>query len=535
LRHGDAEAAENLYREAIRVQPNDGKLYTALGNLLFEAGASDKSFAAFMSFPGLKPASEINRVTVSNYAYGAGMRFYRAGEPARAIPLLRVAANLNTGSGASILSGAGLRLLDSDYRAAAGDFLACARRYDSPHAYRDYFGLLHAMGLRADAWEGFRILAQRDDPSVWETALVGHRLDAASEGQIHAWLMQEPMRNAGVKYPYAAMYMTRAGTIDRLPTARLTELIADLERPVWKVEYGLPTPKHDSAGRVIGSEAKTYVAVIRESRDGLDHLVVGPDAQGTSTLARGILNSAKKVRVKSDHVYFAEAYRALQERDFDGARISLQEASMLYDLRNLSTGYLLPYYAFAAARSGSTLSVDALLESFPVSARLFDYQLAKAVLLGVAGKHDEALRHLNLARHRRPLTGNRPVYTEYEFAELCQWLFEATGSKSYRDLALEWARKNQIAQPWFAWAYAIEAQLSRDPQARHRAMAMAHYLDRNSYRLSRLSRTEVDAAVRQFSGRNPFLRPKAPGNEQQASSPGLRGTVSRLTGTERHG
>jgi hypothetical protein len=112
--------------------------------------------------------------------------------------------------------------------------------------------------------------------------------------------------------------------------------------------------------------------------------------------------------------------------------------------------------------------------------------------------------------HRRPFTEKRPVYTEYQFAEICEWLFDATRQAGYRAMALDWAKKNQVTQPWFAWSYAVEARLSTNPAERSRAMAMTYYLDRNSERLSRLPKSEVQQAVKESGGRNPFLNEARP-------------------------
>jgi hypothetical protein len=378
--------------------------------------------------------------------------------------------------------------MEGDLAGALAGSLERARRYNSPHAYRDYLGLLHATGQSRQAWDGFRALVPTDSPQAWETALVGHRREGASEAQVGAWAAQEPMRSAGTKMGYAAMYVLRAGITDRVPSSGLPALISAVERPVWQME-------------------NEYRQVARENGAGPGHAVLGPNSPAEATLPRGVLESVKKVRVKSDLVYMAEAYAALRGGKFGAARSALQEAAALYDTRKESLGYLLPYYAFAAARSKETGSVEALLEKFSSQYRRFDYYLAKAVIAGIGGKHDEAMRQAQLALHRRPFTEQRPIYTEYQFAELCEWLFEATQEPRYRALALDWARKNQVQQPWFSWAYSIEAKLSSDPQARRRAMAMTHYLDPGSERLARLPQNEVKAAVQEFANRNPFVRP----------------------------
>jgi len=180
----------------------------------------------------------------------------------------------------------------------------------------------------------------------------------------------------------------------------------------------------------------------------------------------------------------------------------------LYDTKSEALGYLLPYYAYAAARSGDAAAVQALLDAFPARSQRFDYYLSKAVMAAQQKKVDESLRHLNLALHRRPFAGRRPVYPEYQYAELCEWLFEATRNTQYRDAALAWAKQNQTFQPWFAWAYAIEAKLATEPNDRARAIAMTHYLDPNSERLAGLPKEEVAAAVKEFAHLNPFKEDK---------------------------
>ena len=60
--------------------------------------------------------------------------------------------------------------------------------------------------------------------------------------------------------------------------------------------------------------------------------------------------------------------------------------------------------------------------------------------------------------------------------------------------------------PWYAWPYAMEAKLSTNKGERGRAIAMACYLDKRSERLAKVRKSEIDAAVKAFANRNPFLR-----------------------------
>jgi len=489
LRRGDSAGAQRVYREAIQAQPDAEKLYSELGQLLFEDGADDKAAEVLMGYPGLKKGADVNAVRLSNYAFDAGSLYYWSGDTARAIPLYKTAAELRTGSSASITSETRLAIIGGDYLAAVRGSLDRGQRYNSEYGYRDYLSLLHALGLSQQGWEGFAaLLPHIDRPQIWEAALVGHRLQGASEAEIAAWAATAPVREAGAgAYPYAPTHLLRAAVVDRTPSPDLATRLTAIERPVWQIEHN---PRH----------------VVRAGRDGTWHAVLGPDSPNNSTLLPGLFEKTRKARVKSDLVYYAEAYAAIRKGNFDAARGMLDEASRLYDLRLESLGYLLPAYAYAAARSKNTAALRKSLEAFPAPLRRFDHQLAQGILAATNGNSAQATEHLRLALHRRPFTEVRPVFTEYQYAEVCEWLFEATRDPRYRDLALDWARKNQTVQPWFAWAYALEAKLATEPAARSRAIAMAYYLDRNSERLASLPKDEVSKAVKEFGGRNPFKR-----------------------------
>jgi predicted component of type VI protein secretion system len=309
--------------------------------------------------------------------------------------------------------------------------------------------------------------------------LVGHRKAGASESEITEWVKREPMR----KSDYAGMYLLRAGVTDRTPGEDLPAAIAGVERPVWQL------PDY-------------HGYVVRESINRSTPQILNVDRE--SILPIGVFETAKKTPVKSDLVSFAEAYRMMRTGDFARAKRLLEEALALYDPRLTDVGYLLPYYAFAAAKSSDGQSVLARLEKFEPRQQRFDYYLSRAVVAGLGGKTSDSLRDLKLALHRRPFTQARPVYSEYQFAEICEWLYETTKNPKYRDVALSWAKSVQGFSPWFAWPYALEAKLA--PKGADRAIAMAFYLDPNSERLAKVPKSEIDAAVKDIAGRNPFLK-----------------------------
>ena len=488
---GDVKTAALHYREAIKAQPGYWDSHLGLGLILFADGQVAEAATVFMSYAGFKERTA-DPVSLSNHAYGAGSLFFWTGNFAEAEALYKIAADLRTGSDASMTSASRLALLKGDYVSAAAGHIERAQRYHTSYAYRDYLGLLHVMGHSKQAWDGFfALIGHLDQPHVWETALVGHRLAGLTEKQLADWSRQERVRNSGGTFAYAAMYLLRAGMVDRMPSADLASLVAELDRPVWQLDY------HDM--------------VVRPRLDGTSEVVLGPNSPGhpDSSLPLGVLAASKKTRIKSDLVYFAEAYRAIRTGQFASASAGLQEAAKLYDPRNHAVGYLLPYLAFAAAKSGKVEAVEQALARFPLEHQRFDYYLAKASIAGLAGRTDESLRYLNLALHRRLYTEYRPVFPEYQYAELCEWLFEATREEQYRVLAVDWAKKNQVFQPWFGWSYAVEAKLSSNQAERRKAIAMTHYLDKDSERLKAVPDVEIAAALKEFKDRNPFLGMKS--------------------------
>ena len=490
-RRGDIRTAQRYYHVNIRSQPGHWESYMDLGKLLFEEGDVGGAAKVFMSYPKFAKRSGENVVALSNHAYNAGSLFYWSGNFRQAMPLYRIAAELQTGSNASMSSETRIRLAEGDYAAALIGSLERARRYNTVFGYRDYLGLLHAMGHSQEAWDAFNVLVgQLLNPELWETPLVGHRMAGAPESEIAEWVSRDSVRKSG----YSGVYLLRAGVTDRTPTPGLASAVAAVERPVWKVEY--------------------RGFVVRASADGRSHQIL--NAPDPGTLPLGVFESAKRTSAKSDLVYFAEAYRAMRTSDFARANGLLDEAVALYDTRHPDLGYLLPYYAFAAAKSGNPGAVSARLEKFDILHQRFDYHLARAVVAGLAGRTAESLRSLRLALYRRPFTESRPLYTEYQFAEICGWLYEATRNAKYRDVAVSWAKSVQAFNPWFAWPYAMEAKYSTNKSERSRAIAMAYYLDKQSEGLAKIPKNEINAAVKGLADRNPFLKPRDSSKERSA-------------------
>jgi hypothetical protein len=499
LRKGDLDAAEKSYGEALRIQPDAWEARKELGTMLFERAQITKSAELFTAYPGFKKGSTEHSVAVSNHAYEAGSLFYWSGNFAQAAPLYRISADLQTGSESSLSSAARVALMEGDLATAMAATHDRLRRYQSAFAYRDYMAMLHAAGRSSESWDAFNSLVGRvTQPQIWESVLVGHRLEGKSEAEIATWAGQDTYRKSAYVFVHAAMYALRASVTDRAGTDDLAARIAALDRPVWLIR-------------------NQPVLVVRPSVDGQSQHVLGPDAPRASFLPSGVFDAAPKTQIKTDLVRFAEAYRAIRKGDFAAARPVLEEAVSLFDPINVNVGYLLPYFAYASVKSGETSALQTALGRFGAQQQRFDYHLANALLQASGGKSGDALQSLRLALHRRPYTESRPLMTEYQLAEVAEWIYEMTRDAKIKEFLLGWAKANQTFQPWHAWAYAVEAKHAPNGAARTRAIAIAHYLDRNSERLAGIPRREVDAAVKEFSGRNPFLQPKSPAAKKESA------------------
>ena len=472
VRRGDSQAAERYYADAVSGKPAAQELYMDFGSLLFSNAAGEQARRVFMEFPGLKSGRE-NPVVVANYAYKAGSLFYWGGDFSRAAPFYAIASRLGTGSDSSLSSATRLALLNGDYLAALQGSLERGNRYGTPFAYGDYLGLLHAFGHSKEAWQAFAVLIQQIDDAapIWQSALVGHRLEGANVADIAAWLEQQPVRGSANPYgpmfaaTYGSMYLTHAALTDRAVSA-------------------------DALARVDAALAAAQKAA-----------------------STGLPKNAKQVR--DAKAAYVEAYAAIRDGRFDAAIALLEEVRRVYP-DEAYTAFVLPAYAYAAVRSGHTEQIEKVLAGVPPVFQKGDYQLASAIVDGLAGRHDGAQTRLALALARRkPLDFWRPLTPEYAYAEACEWLFETTHDARYRDAAVDWARKNEKFQPWVSWPYAVEARWTTDKAARERAIAMAHYLDPNSERLKAIPKAEITRAVKAFANRNPFRVPAARGPKER--------------------
>jgi len=448
----------------------------------------DAAYEVLIGFQGFKDPRGQNAVGISNWAYDAGRLFFWRGRLEEARAFFRISAGLQTGSAASITSEARLHLLDGDFRRHAEFSLLRGQRYNDPYGYRDYLGWLFAYGLQKEGWAGFAQLHDKfAQPEMWLAADVGHRAAGRAWPAVREWLLSEPFRSSAVNDDRFALRLAiMQNSVDRAPAADLAETMRQIEgTPTARVEgRALSMPHPLGGGRMMVQPSQFRAA-----------------ARGESALTHG-------QPVASQYVLFAEAYAALRNGDFAGAIEKFDVMATYYPIEGQSLTqidpYALAYFAWAAARSGDRLGLESFIGSLPREEREFDVSLASAFFAGLRGEHAEALRHLKRAFDNRPGTEKRPIPTEFQWAEACEWLSEATGNRQYLELALEWARVHQRLQPMMAWAYAFEARHSSKESDRIRALGIALHLDPNSERIAGLPEGLKNGARLWFERHTPF-------------------------------
>jgi hypothetical protein len=487
-RRGNAEAAVALLRAGIRSSPNYEPLYASLDRVLVESGDVNEAQRVALSYPGFRKDSNANPLQVAYAGFEMGTTFYAAGYLDLATPLYRISASQDTGSASEMAAQARLELLAGHLEGAMQESLARAQRYNDASAFRDYLSMLHALRHSNEAWSAFGELVREipEQPQTWEAALVGHHVTAQSEADVVQWAKRAEFKAAGARLSYAAEDIVRFATTDRTPSQALAKEITEIDRPIFQLE----DDTHD---------------VVRPTADGRWEHILGPnrpDAYGM--LRAGVFSGSRKHQVTSDLAYFVEGYRALQLKQFKESKAAFDEALTLYDPSSAAS-YMLPYYALAAAQAGDTGSVEAVLARLSPGERKFDYQLARGVIDAVAGRLEDAVRELRLARLQRPSSDERVLLTQYTYGDVCALLFEATHQSRIRELALDWAKKRQKIEPWQSWSFALEAKLALDGKDRQRAIAMTRYLDPGSETLRKFSKSEIEAAVAEFGRENIFL------------------------------
>ena len=480
----DATAA--ALKKSIEQDPQLWDNYFNLGRYILQSGGPPEEAAQILlKFPDFHQQHPQDPATVSNSANDAGSLFYALGLPALTRPFYNIAADLDTHSDASLCDAQRLKLLDGDYLGAAQIALQRGDRFGNANAYRDYLSLLHVMGQSNEAWRTFAQLRDAfDSPQIWISAVIAQRLAGQGETEIRAWLLKPEIRGARSRaHHFATHEALWAFSTDRMPPADLGALVEQLDGP--------PVARADT----------------RTGMTEVPHPIT-PDA--TALVPSSHFRDGKRTQlpartlIKSEQAFFADAYAALRHGQFDTARQRFDSMADHYGIEH----YALAYFAYAAASTGDPEKLEAYIESLnraPYNETTsFDQLLAKAFFAGKRNDADAALKDLRAALRLRPYTEDRPVMTEYQFAEACEWLYQDTGDPRFVVELLDWARKQQAVQPIVAWAYSVDYEYERPGAARTRALAMTEYLDPASPRITKASQAERAAAKAWLDEHPPF-------------------------------
>ncbi len=130
--------------------------------------------------------------------------------------------------------------------------------------------------------------------------------------------------------------------------------------------------------------------------------------------------------------------------------------------------------------------------------------LMAANYYGVTGDKNKSLEYINKAAHDIPMTGDALIFPWYQMVESGEFLYDATGENVYKQRTLELTRLFQKIRPMVAWAYAIEYRLSPEGEEKTRALAIAEFLDPDSWRISAASRFELAEAKKWYESNRPF-------------------------------
>ena len=333
-------------RAAVREDPESWERAESLAKLLIRAeGNYVEAQKVLLEFPPMKRgASSKGAVALSNSAADAGNLFYWQGQPGLARPFYQLAADLYTGSEASITSDARLAQLDRDFERSADLFRKRANRYGSPYAYRDYLSLLYVTGRREEAYG-----VDSGDSRVRSTIRShGSRCSSGSACRRWItkrgswWILREEFRVSRYRgRRFAASYAIMWATTDRKPPADFPSLVDKIEVDS-KHRMGFGTAKVPYSVRRPFSSDEKFESIIERS----EHWK-GSGAQIT-----------EKQIVKSEYVMLADALTSFHAGDHPAAVGKFAALADLYPIDLDHTKVALPYFAYSAAKTGDKLGVE---------------------------------------------------------------------------------------------------------------------------------------------------------------------------------
>lgn len=471
-------------RAEIARDPDNWEWYRGLGIRYFDDDKFSEVRKAVLSYPQFSERNPNDAVTLSGYASAWGHSLLWQGALDDAKPLLATAAGYNTGAASGSYSAARLALLDDDQATAAAWFLEIGRHYKDDIAFRELASLLFAGGS-AEAWPLFDAAVEPSAAlTVWSSAIVGHRRAGMNAAAVNQWYA-ERLRTVrdGERRNIMRANALFEQVIDRKPGAELAQAMAALSSP---------DELDVNDGRIL----------LADSVDKPEQL--GPSAFGLAPSPASLQQP-----LADRYALAAEVIAASQAgRDAD-ALSKFWQMSSIYKTETGHLAFVLPYAAIAAARSGDGGKLQSALLALPEKKRGYEVPLALSILAALGADDSSAQGWLD--RSFRDWSDRKGVYfplSAYEYILSCTLIYEATGKQQYREAALKLARLLRKLEPAQAYAHSSVAMLSTDTKERTEALAMALYLDPQSYWASKAP-AEIQAAAHRRSNANSFTRAAA--------------------------
>ena len=411
-------------QQAAQRSPNKLDALTALAVLRLKSGESlADAIAPIDARPVDKRAGEA--IGESHNWASPAFVFLFAGELDTAKHYYTRVAEIGTYSESDLTAREALRLLAGDVPGALDAARERLRRYESDFARRDVAGLEFVSGQSERAWA---TLAPRlplsDRSELWSAAAVGQRMEGRSAKSADEWAVASGYGHAQIDgIDIRIIHALRLMTEDRVPSADDRALLA---------RFGQDGATRDALGF---GDLRAFAL--------LKQLAAAPQVTAEDVQAvRDLLTGQTSWRMR---------------------------------------GALKPLYAWVVWRAsgGNDSSLD-YLRSANLSNE-FDTLLAKAVLRGLDGKPEDAVRFLRAARYDIAYAERRDIRSAPYMAAYVAWLlYSQTNDTRYRDEALVLARAYERIFPFLAWPHALDALLSKDGTARTTAACRAAYLDKSS-------------------------------------------------------
>jgi tetratricopeptide (TPR) repeat protein len=491
---GEDEKAIDILEQAIAKGEDSWEVFHVLGSQLISDGRYAEAKDVYLKYPFFTELGGKSPVTVSNKASKAGDRLFWLGLHEEAVPLYEVAGGMETGSAAHFSSIQRLAMIERDFRTAIEYAYRRGRRYNSKFGYRDYLAFLHLVGAHEEAEAGFKALVPRfRTPELWTSQFVGQRMKNFSKSDYADWMtgLLQGSDNHYVKHN-ALRYLFRQSVIDREAEPECLETVKSFNTP------GFTEDAHKNQSSQLWNIFTPEMMNDLSSRCDEKREPCGKQALAPEYTRKDYIPA------------FMDAYQDLFAGRYTGAMQKFVALDKVYPaLVGPSARETLPYLLMAASKVAPAEALEASLKTLRGSltrkGEAYELALSESVLLTALGKNEDALEALTRAYHHRPHTQSRHIYTWYEITSIAEWLSQQTGDAKYTQQALAWAKRYQVIQPQFAWAFAFEALYAEDEKERIKAAAYAQYLDPQSAWLSKVPEEIRAKAVERWPEINPFV------------------------------